>query len=472
MFKFSRKKSYPFVTQLQDAELWKRYTKAELIEDLNYMVNTNEEVHPNLYFSFSKEKAAQHLDKVRTQLKDGISRTEFYTRIAPFTANFNDGHTMINIPHEEYVKSDHFGSVRFPLKVKCSPVEMTITGSILEEFDNLSGRRICKINHEPVSHLMTEMTSMLSGENLHFKYGHTSSEFSKLLFLLRDGSEKYLLELVGDSGPEEVVVPGINRADSMNDKTRTNPILAESYTIDIHADNSCAVLTLLRCEDETKFKAFIQKVFENLAKDRVNNLIIDLRHNGGGSSSIGDELCAYLTNQPICQFTGMKMKISEKIKKMYAGRYRKTAIFPKNMIPVSFLWAPLRMSSGSIFSMSVDKVIPLERSPLFDGKVFVITSHITFSAASSLAAMIKENGLGKLIGEPTGGCSSCYGDVFSYTLPNTKLLCGVSHKFFIGPDGNNEPAPISPDYHAKDFGIDLHGVKAITDIVNSIDKFV
>lgn len=104
-----RKKCYSFIKPLQDNELWKRYSREELVEYLNYMAAAFEEVHPDLFFSLSKKKAEQHLKKLRTQLKDGISRIEFYKQIAPFTASFNDGHTMIDIPHEEYVKSDKFG---------------------------------------------------------------------------------------------------------------------------------------------------------------------------------------------------------------------------------------------------------------------------------------------------------------------------------------------------------------------------
>lgn len=83
---------------------------------------------------------------------------------------------------------------------------------------------------------------------------------------------------------------------------------------------------------------------------------------------------------------------------------------------------------------------------MFDGRVFVLTSHYTFSSASAFASMIKANGLGKIIGEPTGGYASCYGDVFSFSLSHTYLRCEVSHKFFIGPDGSTVPAPLQPDY--------------------------
>jgi len=85
--------------------------------------------------------------------------------------------------------------------------------------------------------------------------------------------------------------------------------------------------------------------------------------------------------------------------------------------------------------------------------------------------MIKAHNLGVLIGEPTGGNASSYGDVFSFSLPNTKLRCGVSHKFYIGPDGSRKPEPTTPDLDTRDSGIDLNSSGAIRNILELIEAY-
>lgn len=469
---------YPFVTSPIDSELGKRFTKDELIEDLKYMDDTFEEVHPNLYFNRSKDTSVEQLRKIQAQLSNPLTRSEFYSRIAPFAADFNDGHTMVAIPHEEYVKSDEIGSVRFPFSVHCSNGKVTLTGTVLEEYKGYVGRKLLSINGESVTDILDSMISMMSGESKGFKYSCLFMVFPKLLFVLKGGSESYFLKVSGDSSPEEITVPGISRTQSITDSASKAENTTEPYSFEVLEDLDCAVLTLLRCEDEKKFREFSQNLFNILKRERVGNLLIDLRHNGGGSSAIGDELCAYLTDEPVYQFSGMEMKVSKKVKKYYSGKNRDSAKFPLNLFPLSILallCPPLRRKTGSVYRVSIPEMYHPERSqrsPRFQGKVYVVTSRFTYSAAASLAATIKANGLGKLIGDPTGGYSSTYGDVFSFSLPNTKLRCGVSHKFFIGPDGARKAEPTYPDHGLKDYGIDLHGPNAIPEIVENLDKLV
>ncbi|MBD3277657.1 MAG: hypothetical protein GF388_05095 [Candidatus Aegiribacteria sp.] len=121
--------------------------------------------------------------------------------------------------------------------------------------------------------------------------------------------------------------------------------------------------------------------------------------------------------------------------------------------------------------MEFPEKISLERSPIFRGEMYAVTSNFTYSAAASLAAMFNSFNPGTLIGEPTGGNASSYGDVFSFSLPNTKLRCRVSNKFFVGPDGSRTPEPTYPDFDTREFGIEINSSDAINDIMGSLDKF-
>ncbi len=45
--------------------------------------------------------------------------------------------------------------------------------------------------------------------------------------------------------------------------------------------------------------------------------------------------------------------------------------------------------------------------------------------------MVKDLGVATVIGEETGGLASCYGDVLSLTLPNSRIQLGVFYKCFV-----------------------------------------
>ncbi len=465
---------YPFTVPPEESDLSKGFSREELLEDLQYMIDTYIEVHPNLFFGFSREALNDNLEELRNSLSKPLNRLEFYKRIAPIAASFNDGHTMVPVPEEEYLKSDEIGDIRFPFSVDCSGKKIILKVTSLDGYKSYVGRELLSVNREPVEEILDEMLSMLTGERIEFKCSCIPVLFSQLLFVLRGGVENYLLEITGDSSSETISVPGVSRehskiASSANRQKRTEP-----YSFEVLNDHDCVVLTLLSCDDEERFKEFCANLFSFLDQNKIGRLLIDLRHNGGGSSSIGDELCAYLTEKPVRQFKGMEMKISKKIKKLYTGKFRDNAKFPLNRLPLSLLallHPPFWKKAGSIYWYKVPETAPLDRSPRYNGKVYVITSQFTYSAAASLSTMIKAHNIGTLIGEPTGGNSSSYGDVFRFSLPNTKLRCGVSHKFIIGPDGTRKPEPTTPDLDTRDYGIDLNSSEAVREILNLIEKY-
>ena len=75
--------------------------------------------------------------------------------------------------------------------------------------------------------------------------------------------------------------------------------------------------------------------------------------------------------------------------------------------------------------------------------------------------MIKDNGLGTIIGEPTGNAPSSYGDVPTFQMPNTGFSFTVSHKRFVRPNPDNDPADaLYPD-------VPVH--TTIDDIINGTD---
>jgi len=75
--------------------------------------------------------------------------------------------------------------------------------------------------------------------------------------------------------------------------------------------------------------------------------------------------------------------------------------------------------------MSLDR--PSSNPLRFNGSVYLLTSRVTFSSASSFAAAIKDFGIGILVGEETGGIFPHFGDVISFQLPSSKINGGCSY---------------------------------------------
>lgn len=85
--------------------------------------------------------------------------------------------------------------------------------------------------------------------------------------------------------------------------------------------------------------------------------------------------------------------------------------------------------------------------PLYDGKIFVLTSHGTFSAAALFATLFSDNNLAKIIGEIPGNSPTCFSEHTpeSYTTPNSKLEFYTSCMKFYRPDDSKSPDKLVPD---------------------------
>lgn len=148
--------------------------------------------------------------------------------------------------------------------------------------------------------------------------------------------------------------------------------------------------------------------FSHLASVGVRSLILDLRENEGGNSSVGEVLLKYLTNEPVPTYGGGSI------------------VYP--------------------YESRLDDQ-HLAQLPQFRGAVFVLIDSGVFSSGEWLAAQLRASNLATFVGEPTGGGGAVPGDQLRFELPNTGLILRVSSQFFTPPGGERvEKRGVYPDY--------------------------
>ena len=161
-------------------------------------------------------------------------------------------------------------------------------------------------------------------------------------------------------------------------------------------------------------KMFADSMFVTLREKGIKNLIIDLRNNGGGNSMVGDVLFRYISPKPFKQMGKALVRVTPTTIRL-TGR---TQMVPGwsfyndeskgNLIP------PLTKEEGH-----------------YEGSVYLLISHHTFSSAGSFAWAFKEFGMGTVIGEESGGMNVSFGDIIYYKLPVSGLSCTISFKRFL-----------------------------------------
>lgn len=184
-----------------------------------------------------------------------------------------------------------------------------------------------------------------------------------------------------------------------------------------------------------RFSNFIDQMFQAMDSLHTHTLIIDLRHNSGGNSIIGDMLLEYLPRRrdTTAHYTSY-LRVSE----LWRGNYPSVS----ERIPTEYSGKMIdgrRLSDlilGDDQSKRASVQLPTPRST-FRGNVYIFVGERTLSSAGILATIAQDAGAALILEETSSPCAfvPChYGDAIEFTLPNSGFRGYTSCKFFIRPN--------------------------------------
>lgn len=75
-----------------------KLSKERVLEDIDFLVKTIEEVHPNPYSYISKENFYLHRDSIKLSIEGDVNRETLFHILIPFINRINDRHTQIHFP--------------------------------------------------------------------------------------------------------------------------------------------------------------------------------------------------------------------------------------------------------------------------------------------------------------------------------------------------------------------------------------
>jgi C-terminal processing protease CtpA/Prc len=221
----------------------------------------------------------------------------------------------------------------------------------------------------------------------------------------------------------------------------------------VKEDQSIAIIDINGFKGR-RWRGFFRKTFKDIKRKNIENLVVDLRDNGGGQINLGLNFLSYL--------------IDKKIVLPFDKKINSTAFHPKykmgfgnRAIPVIFsLKPPERFKNGKLRHYFIK--FP-KRKKQFKGQIYVLTNGKSFSMSSVAASYLKYKSNAIIIGEETGGNIAGSNAVISgkIFLPNTDIKIFVPlYHLYHDLDVKNEGRGLMPDYPT-------HYTKE--DILNGID---
>jgi hypothetical protein len=439
----------------------KKYSKQQLQQDYTLLRNILEKKHPSLYWYTPKDSMDYYFDAGYNAIRDSMTELQFgWQIIAPLTSVIHCGHTSFNMSKgwNHFIKNKIIPS--FPLYVKVWNDTMMVTGSLNKKNRLVkNGSFITSINGVENRQLIDYMFHFLveDGYSENINYLRLSADFPyyhRNTFGLYKNYQVSYTDSLGNS--KNVVVPFFEPVkDTLQKKKIAEKRKKIKYTRDeklarirsLQYDSSFALMTV-NGFSKGHLKNFFKRSFRNLEKNKTENLVIDLRQNGGGDIIKSVFLAKYLLD------TSFKIADTVVAKSHTLAPY--TRYISKGWLNnIGLFFVTHKENDGKFhFGYWERHTFKPKKKNHFNGNVFILTNGLTFSASTIFCNAVKGQKNIRLLGEETGG--GWYGNsgimIPDITLPNTKLRVrlpffklvqyrhvpvkgtGVPPDIYVGPD--------------------------------------
>ena len=377
-----------------------------------------------------------------------MTRKEFWLKVAPLVASLNDGHTNMKFIGELFEHYTNKGGTVFPLELDWQGNDVVIVANYSNNSSIVAGDKISSINNISVTELREHLFQFVMGEEDIFKEILLEKHLRRWLWEIYQFEGDYELVVKSNSQQLKKTVKGISEKDFLNKhEARVNAKNTAASTFTLLAEQSLAILKLDSFEPVAKdqFIPFLEQSFTTIQQEGIKHLIIDLRENGGGNFPYPNALLGFITDRAIAPnlYPRMEITTSPQVKEWFQAST--PWYLPWFIASFHPFFEQLSDTTGKIVNPP-SELKTLENPLRYDGKVYVLISNYTFSAASMLAVTIKDFELGTLIGEETGGRANFYGSSYQFDLPHTGIATRVSYAQFIRPSGKLDDKGALPDH--------------------------
>lgn len=409
----------------------KKYPKKVLQEDYLLMQHILEEKHPSLYWYTPKDSMDFYFKNYYNAISDSMTELQFAWKIlAPTVDKIHCGHTSVGMSkaYRKWAENKRFPS--FPLFMKIWNDTMAVTAN-LDRKDSIfkRGTIVTSINGIRSKDIIDNMFDYLpeDGYANNVNYIRLSSNFPYFHRNIYGLSKTYKVTYIDSAGKEQRDTLALYTApkdsvkkDSLAKIEKKNlpkeKKLLQYRSLQIDSSGKFAIMTL-NTFSNGKLRSFFRRSFRELRKKKINNLVIDIRSNGGGRVNLSTLLTRYVTRKKF----GVADTSFAKCRTLapYA-RYIKGKFF--NNIEMFFISGKAADGLYHMKYMERKRYKP-KKANGYKGDVYVLTNGPTFSAAALFCNAVKGQPGITLIGEETGG--GWYGNngimIPDMVLPHTKL---------------------------------------------------
>ncbi len=433
-----------FLTIYSFGQSSSQFSKEETSDDLNHLYSSLQAANYDLYAYTSEQTFAAAYQKAQRSIdKDSLTLLEITKIFQRLVAAANIGHTRINFPIPAYREYATSGGTLFPLEIAFESGRPLVRKNWSENHSIKLGTEVIGINGESMTAVLEHIYPQISAERPCFKQAKIELySFPRYYWLAFGSQDEFEVEILDQGEIRTYSLPAINLIEDYEMK-RSEVLNAR---MELRFYEQTAYLNPGNLSgDEQQYQYFIDSAFVSIKEKGSENLIIDLRNNGGGDNSFSDYVVSYIADQPFRWYDSYSLKTSAILKEYVRETYDTTAIFWQEV---------LNRENGELYEYEFGEHQPQAQEKRFTGEVFVLVNRQSYSQSTVMAAQIQDYNFGIIVGEETGEYPSLYASIFQYTLPNTGIVVDISKGYIVRVNGSTKTEGVIPDVFIKDYLLD------------------
>ena len=356
--------------------------------------------HPGFYRYHSKADFNQYIDSVKTTVKDSLTELEAYLRLKPIISYVDCIHTGLSLPQEYKDYLNQMPNL-FPFQIYC-------IGSRAFVFRNHSacksiaaGDEIISINGQGMDHIIPKLLRLIpsDGYNLTRKYRALYFQFPGWYRNI-DLKESFRV-VVNQFGKEQTYqLEGKFFKDIAEEGFLIEP--RRTKQLEFKVENKIGYLTIhsfskteiKKCNQD--FKNFIDLAFAQLKTMNVENLVVDLRDNTGGSDPFAAYFTSYFFDNPFRYWD--RIEVTQAVAEEIRGAVLK--LYYRKPVQRDSIWHWQKARHSDEFNFYEEQK-PARNN--YKGKVYLLINGFCMSSCADVIAILSYNKKATLIGQETGG---------------------------------------------------------------------